>query len=100
MAFQIGQHDRRGKQTGQRFMTVKQIPWIFLHHDVDRIQQTIQASLFNEGSAEIGHDEVADKHHTMIRKMNKKRIVSFSSYHWDEFDSRSPDFHLVMQIDR
>ena len=81
-------------------MTVKQIPWIFLHHDVDRIEQPIQASLFNEGGAEIGHDEVTDEHHAVIGKMNKKRIVGFSPLYWDEFDSRSPDLHLGMTVDR
>jgi hypothetical protein len=100
MALQIRQHGRRCEYTGQWLMTVKQIPWTFLHHDVDRIQQPIQASLFNERGAKIGHDEVTDEHHTMIGKMDKKRIMSFSPFYWDEFDSRSPDLYLGMTIER
>src|SRR4029453_4035098 len=100
MALQIRQHGRRWEYTGQWLMTVKQIPWILLHHDGDRIEQPLQASLFYKGGAEIGHDKITAEHHTMIGKMDKKRIASFSPFYWDEFDSRCPDFHLGMTIER
>src|SRR5262249_32172431 len=36
----------------------------------------------------------------MIGKMDEKPILSFSSLHWDEFDSRSPDLYLRLTVDR
>src|SRR5262245_10480035 len=99
MALQIREHGWRSKYTGQRFMTVKQIPWIFLHYDIDRIEQSIQASLFNKGRTEIWHNKVTDEHHAVIGKMDKKRIAGFSPLYRNEFDSRSSNLNLCMAGD-
>src|SRR5262249_48704978 len=32
--------------------------------------------------------------------MDDKSILGFSSLHWDEFDSRSPDLYLRLTVDR
>src|SRR5215472_13713874 len=60
-------------------MTVKQISWIFLHHDVNCIEQAIQASLFDKRCAEIRHNEITDEHHAVIRKMDEKPIACSSN---------------------
>src|SRR5215475_1990143 len=75
-------------------MTMKQMLWIFLHHDIDRIEQSTQASLFNKGCTEIWHNEVTDEHDAVIRKVDKKRIVGFPPLYRDEFDSRSSNLDL------
>src|SRR5262245_54279875 len=98
MGLQIRQHDWRRKYTGQRFMTVKQILWILFHHDVDCIEQAIQASLFDKRCAEIRHNKITDEHHPIIGKMDEKRIASFSPVDRDEFDPRSSNLNLCLAV--
>src|SRR5713101_1061471 len=89
---QLRQHVCRGEVSRQRLMGVKQIARIFLHDDVDRVEQTLNVPLHDERSTDIGHDEIADEKHAQIGQMNEKSVVCFSAVDGDQLDARSTDF--------
>ncbi len=60
-------------------MTVQHIAWIFLHHNVNRIEQTLQISFYNEWRTDVRHDEIADKEHAQIGQMDEHGIVRLSA---------------------
>jgi hypothetical protein len=81
-------------------VTVQQMAGMLQHHDVDRLEQPLQIALLHKGGAEIWHDEVAHKQHSVIGQMDEQRIVSFSPLHGDEFEARAADLHLCVAVDR
>src|SRR5215467_2127076 len=79
---------------------MEQIPGILLHHDVDRIEQTLKVALLDERRTQIRHDEITDEHNALIRQVDQHCVMSFSSLHGNELDACSPDLQLGATIDR
>src|SRR5215467_8855967 len=79
---------------------MEQIPGILLHHDVDRIEQTLKVALLDERCAQIRHNEITDEHNALIRQVDQHCVVSFSSLHGNELDACSADLQLGATIDR
>src|SRR5215471_19902968 len=78
---------------------MKQIPRILLHYDVDRVQQPLQVSFFDERRAEVRHDEIADEQHAQIRQVDEQGIVSFTASHGNELDVGATDFQFGAAVD-
>src|SRR5262245_37623547 len=76
------------------------MPWVLLHHNIDRIEQPIQAPFLHKRRAQIRHDEIADEHHAEIRKIYKQPIFGFSALDRNKLDSCSADFCFRLAVDR
>ena len=50
VCFQLCQHGGRGEIPRERLVAMKQIPGIFLHYDVDRIEQPYRSPSWTNGA--------------------------------------------------
>src|SRR6516165_1840832 len=94
ISFEQREHGSGDKVSRQWLVTVQQMLRMRCNKDVDGIEQPLEIAFRHERSAEVGHDEVANKHHTDFRQMDEHGIVSFSAADRDEFDACTPDLQL------
>src|SRR5258708_12684524 len=92
VCLQLGQHVGRGEVPRQRLMTVQHVARIFLDHYVNRIEQTLQVSFYNERRTDIRHDEIADKENAQIPHMDQNSLLLFSPVHANHFYHLPPTF--------
>src|SRR6185295_1310409 len=53
-------------------------------HDINGCQESRDVAFFDEGCAEIRHDEIADEQRVVLRHMNKESIDRFSTGNGNE----------------
>ena len=69
-------------------------------HLVDARQQAFDAALFDEGRAEVGHQDVADEEHAVIGQVDQQGIAGFAAARRPQREARAADDHLGRLVDR
>src|SRR5215471_4877673 len=99
MRFQLGEHLRRREVPRQRFMTVQNVTWMFLHDYINCIEKTIEVTFHDEWRSNVRHYEITDEHHAQIGQVNEHGIMSLPAMNRNQLDAGSANFQLRLAVD-